>query len=34
MAGRYDRAIAALKDTSTMVTPPVQQGVKAGAKAR
>jgi glycosyltransferase involved in cell wall biosynthesis len=25
MAGRYDRDIAALKDTSQMVTPPVQQ---------
>ena len=25
IAGRYDEAIAALKDTSTMVTPPVQQ---------
>ena len=25
LAGRYDEAIAALKDTSTMVTPPVQQ---------
>ena len=25
VAGRYDEAIAALKDTSTMVTPPVQQ---------
>ena len=29
IAGRYDEAIAALKDTSTMVTPPV---VKVGAK--
>jgi glycosyltransferase involved in cell wall biosynthesis len=26
LAGRYDEDIAALKDTSTMVTPPVQQG--------
>jgi glycosyltransferase involved in cell wall biosynthesis len=26
IAGRYDRDIAALKDTSTMVTPPVKQG--------
>ena len=26
IAGRYDRDIAALKDTSTMVTPPVEQG--------
>jgi glycosyltransferase involved in cell wall biosynthesis len=25
LAGRYDEDIAALKDTSTMVTPPVQQ---------
>jgi hypothetical protein len=29
IAGRYDEAIAALKDTSKMVTPPV---VKVGAK--
>jgi hypothetical protein len=35
MAGRYDKAIAALKDTSTMVTPQVvQQVAKASAKAR
>ena len=27
MAGRYDKAIAAMKDTSTMVTPPVEQVV-------
>ena len=26
LAGRYDRDIAALKDTSAMVTPPVKQG--------
>jgi glycosyltransferase involved in cell wall biosynthesis len=26
IAGRYDRDIAALKDTSSMVTPPVKQG--------
>jgi hypothetical protein len=26
LAGRYDEDIAALKATSTMVTPPVQQG--------
>ncbi len=26
IAGRYDRDIAALKDTSTMVTPPAKQG--------
>jgi glycosyltransferase involved in cell wall biosynthesis len=32
--GRYDEAIAALKDTSKMVTPQVKQTVKAGAKAR
>ena len=40
--GRYDEAIAALKDTSTMVTAPVRNTVearvnatvKAGAKAR
>jgi hypothetical protein len=25
LAGRYDEAIAALKDTSGMVTPPVKQ---------
>jgi hypothetical protein len=25
LAGRYDRAIAAMKDTSAMVTPPVKQ---------
>ena len=33
--GRYDEAIAAMKDTSTMVTPPVaKQVVEAGAEAR
>src|SRR5258708_30600552 len=32
--GRYDEAIAALKDTSTMVTPPVEKVVKVRAKAR
>src|SRR5271155_5408034 len=26
IAGRYDEAIAAMKDTSSMVTPPVKQG--------
>ena len=26
IAGRYDRDIAALKDTSAMVTPPAKQG--------
>jgi len=31
--GRYDEAIAAMKDTSTMVTPPVKQVVKASAEA-
>jgi glycosyltransferase involved in cell wall biosynthesis len=34
IAGRYDEAIAALKDTSTMVTPQVEKVVKVGAKAR
>jgi glycosyltransferase involved in cell wall biosynthesis len=34
IAGRYDAAIAAMKDTSTMVTAPVKQVVKASAKAR
>src|SRR6202045_1205842 len=34
MAGRYDKAIAAMKDTSTMVTPQVEQVVKVGAKVR
>jgi hypothetical protein len=34
IAGRYDEAIAALKDTSTMVTPQVAKVVKVGAKAR
>jgi glycosyltransferase involved in cell wall biosynthesis len=29
LAGRYDRAIAAMKDTSGMVTRPVEQPVKA-----
>ena len=28
LAGRYDEAIAALKDTSAMVTPPVEHVVK------
>jgi glycosyltransferase involved in cell wall biosynthesis len=32
--GRYDEAIAAMKDTSKMVTPQVKQTVKASAKAR
>jgi glycosyltransferase involved in cell wall biosynthesis len=34
IAGRYDEAIAALKDTSTMVTPQVEKVVKIGVKAR
>jgi glycosyltransferase involved in cell wall biosynthesis len=32
--GRYDEAIAAMKDTSTMVTPPVKTVAKASAEAR
>ncbi len=28
LAGRYDEAIAAMKDTSKMVTPPVENGAK------
>ena len=31
MAGRYDRDIAALKDTSAMVTAPAKQGRRAPA---
>jgi hypothetical protein len=34
LAGRYDKAIAALKDTSTIVTPQVERVVKVRAKAR
>ena len=34
IAGRYDEAIAALKDTSTMVTPQVEQVGKVRVKAR
>jgi hypothetical protein len=34
IAGRYDEAIAALKDTSTMITAPVKPVVKVRAKAR
>jgi glycosyltransferase involved in cell wall biosynthesis len=34
IAGRYDKAIAAIKDTSTMVTPPVEHAVKVSAEAR
>ena len=32
LAGRYDAAIAAMKDTSTMVTPQVEKVVKVGAE--
>jgi hypothetical protein len=31
MAGRYDKAIAAMKDTSAMVTPQVEQVVKTAS---
>ena len=34
LRGRYDEAIAAMKDTSLMVTPQVEQVAKAGAEAR
>jgi hypothetical protein len=36
MRGRYDEAIAAMKDTSTMVTPPVEKAkaVEVRAEAR
>ncbi len=34
MAGRYDEAIAALKDTSKMVTPQVEHGVKPAIEVR
>jgi glycosyltransferase involved in cell wall biosynthesis len=34
LAGRYDEAIAAMKDTSTMVTPPVEQVTKVSAEVR
>jgi glycosyltransferase involved in cell wall biosynthesis len=34
MRGRYDEAIAAMKDTSTMVTEPVKPVVKVGAGVR
>jgi len=33
LRGRYDEAIAAMKDTSTMVTPPVEPTTKAQIKA-
>jgi glycosyltransferase involved in cell wall biosynthesis len=32
LAGRYDAAIAAMKDTSTMVTPPVEHATKVSAE--
>jgi hypothetical protein len=32
LRGRYDEAIAAMKDTSTMVTQPVKPAVKVKAK--
>ena len=32
MAGRYDKAIAALKDTSTMVTPQVEKVVEVAPR--
>ncbi len=34
LAGRYDEAIAAMKDTSTMVTAPVEQVTKVSAEVR
>ena len=34
LAGRYDRAIAAMRDTSAMVTPQVEPAVKVPAKLR
>lgn len=34
IAGRYDKAIAAMRDTSTMVTRPVEHGAKAKLGAR
>lgn len=34
LAGRYDEAIAAMKDTSTMVTPPVEHVTKVSAEVR
>ena len=34
LRGRYDEAIAAMKDTSTMVTPQVEKVVKIGVKVR
>lgn len=34
LAGRYDEAIAAMKDTSSMVTPPVEHITKVSAELR
>jgi glycosyltransferase involved in cell wall biosynthesis len=34
LAGRYDEAIAAIKDTSAMVTPQVKQGAEVGVEVR
>jgi glycosyltransferase involved in cell wall biosynthesis len=34
LGGRYDEAIAAMKDTSTMVTPPVEHVTKVSAEVR
>jgi glycosyltransferase involved in cell wall biosynthesis len=34
IAGRYDAAIAAMKDTSSMVTPPVEHVIKVSAEVR
>jgi glycosyltransferase involved in cell wall biosynthesis len=34
IVGRYDAAIAAIKDTSAMVTPPVQRVAEAGVEVR
>lgn len=32
IAGRYDEAIAAMRDTSAMVTRPVEHAAKVGAR--
>ncbi|MEO8736536.1 MAG: dolichyl-phosphate beta-glucosyltransferase, partial [Edaphobacter sp.] len=34
LAGRYDEAIAAMRDTSSMVTPPVEHVTKVSAELR
>lgn len=34
VAGRYDEAIAAMKDMSTLVTPQVEHGVKPVVEVR